>query len=68
MFEFSTIEERVTVNHMGTVLTKEPIDLGKNGYLELDEETSPNFLGYDETIEEFLGEEQTEKQEGGMTQ
>lgn len=66
--EFSTIEERVTVNHMGTVLTKEPIDLGKNGYLELDEETSPNFLGYDETIEEFLGEEQTEKQEGGMTQ
>ena len=66
--EFATIEVNVRVNFAGTLLMKEPLDFGEDGYLVLDEDTSPNFLGYDETMEEFLAEEQEEKQNGGLTQ
>ena len=67
---FASIEERVFVNHAGTLLMREPIDLGKNGYLELDDDSTLNFLGYEQTIKEFL-EEQTElaeQVEGGIKQ
>ena len=45
----------------GTVLLKEPLDLGANGGIEFDEETSPNFLGYEETPRELLAENEQEK-------
>lgn len=51
---FSTIERNVAVNHAGTILTKAPLDFGGQEYFIFDEDTSPNFLGYDLTPEEFL--------------
>lgn len=50
---------------------KEPLDLGENGYIELDNETGLNFLGYDQTMQEFMTEEkqqEEQKEEGGITQ
>ena len=51
---FATIERNVAVNHAGTILTKAPLDFGGQEYFVFDEDTSPNFLGYDLTPEEFL--------------
>ena len=48
------------MDHAGTVLTREPIDLGENGCIEFDEESSPNFLGDEMTLEEYLTAEFTE--------
>lgn len=68
--EFATLEERVAINFAGTILTKTPIDLGRDGYRDLDEETSPNLLGYEQTMREYMEEQdQTEQQtEGVITQ
>lgn len=68
--EFTSIEKKVIVNHGGTVLLKEKLDLGPDGVIEFNEETSPNFLGYEETPREFLAEnEQEETNElGGIKQ
>lgn len=64
--EFCSVEKEVVVNHAGTLLMKEPLDLGENGYIELDNETGLNFLGYDQTMQEFMTEEkQQEEQKGG---
>lgn len=67
---FASVEERVFVDHAGTLLMREPIELGKNGYLELDDDSALNFLGYEQTIKEFLDEqaETAEQTEGGITQ
>lgn len=67
---FASVEERVFVNHAGTLLMREPIELGKNGYLELDDDSALNFLGYEQTIKEFLDEqaEMAKQTEGGITQ
>ena len=43
----------ILVDHMGTVLTKEPIRFGKDGYILFDEDSSPNFLGMNLTLEQF---------------
>ena len=51
---FATIERNIAANHAGTILTKAPLDFGGQEYLVFDEDTSPNFLGYDLTPEEFL--------------
>lgn len=59
--EFCTVENEVVVNHAGTLLMKEPLDLGENGYIELDNETGLNFLGYDQTMKEFLENKNTEE-------
>ena len=63
---FSSIEKHVGVDHAGTVLTREPIDLGKNDCIEFDEETSPNFLGDELTLRDYLTadftEDETEEQ------
>lgn len=42
---FATVEPSVAVNHAGTIITKEPIIFGEEGYIELDDDSSPNFLG-----------------------
>lgn len=69
---FCTVEPKVAVNHAGSVLTKEPLDFGKDGYIPLTEETEPNFLDEDMTIAEFMHSDfDTEQNEnndmGGMT-
>lgn len=60
---FATVEKHVIVNHSGTILVKEPLNLGAQGYIEFDEDTSLNFLGYEMTPQEFIntGIKQTEE-------
>lgn len=62
--EFTSIEKNVIVNHGGTVLLKEQLDLGPDGVVEFNEETSPNFLGYEETPRELLAETEQEEIDG----
>ena len=50
---FATVEPSVAVNHAGTIITKEPIIFGEEGYIELDDDSSPNFLGDHMSVEEF---------------
>ena len=64
---FVTVEPRVKVNHGGTVLLKEALEFDENGYIELDEDTSPNFNGELMTADEFINMDFTEEQDGGMT-
>lgn len=59
--EFTSIEKNVIIDHGGTVLLKEPLDLGANGFIEFNEEIFPNFLGYEETPRELLAENEQEK-------
>lgn len=59
--EFTSIEKKVIIDHGGTVLLKEPLDLGANGFIEFNEEIFPNFLGYEETPGELLAENEQEK-------
>ena len=67
---FSTIENRVVVNHAGSVITKEPIDLGEQGYITFTEDTSPNFTGETMSLYQFREyrpeQEQTEAENMGM--
>ena len=63
---FSTIEKRVTVNHSGSVITKEPIDLGEQGYISFTEDTSPNFTGEIMSLYEFREYESEQKEDMGM--
>ena len=65
---FCSVEPRVGVNHGGTVLLKEVLDFGGQGYIPLDEDTEPNFTGEEMTAEEFAEEEVQDEtlQMGGM--
>ena len=65
---FCSIEPKVGVNHGGTVLLKEVLDFGEQGYISLDEDTEPNFLGDEMTPSEFAEEEAQDEtlQMGGM--
>ena len=49
----STIEPKVGVNHGGTVLMRDILDFGESGYIPLDDDTEPNFLGETMTASEF---------------
>lgn len=62
--EFTSIEKNVIVNHGGTVLLKKQLDLGPDGVIEFNEETSPNFLGYEETPRKLLAENEQEEIDG----
>lgn len=48
--EFATIEPRVIVNHAGTILSKEAIEMGPDGFVEIDE------YGFEDsmTLQEWL--------------
>ena len=65
---FCSVEPKVGVNHGGTVLLKEVLDFGEQGYISLDEDTEPNFLGETMTVSEFAEEEAQDEamQMGGM--
>ena len=71
----ATIENHVRVNHMGTVITAEPTDLGAAGYIEYGEDNYfLNFAGSHDctTIPEYthyLSElQQAQGEEPGMAQ
>lgn len=51
---FSTIEPKVAVNHGGSIITKEPLEFGKEKIIPLSEDTSPNFLGVQLNIGEYM--------------
>ena len=61
--QFCTVEPRVSANHGGSVITKEPIDFGKEGYISFTEETSPNFTGESMTLEEFMRDQSPQEGE-----
>jgi len=65
---FCSVEPRVGVNHGGTILLKEVLDFGEQGYIPLDEDTEPNFTGEEMTAEEFAEEENLDEsmQMGGI--
>ena len=66
----AAIEPKVGVNHGGSVLTNETIDFGENGYIELKDETEPNFTGQEISIDDYVTEnfslDESEEQSGGM--
>lgn len=65
---FCSIESKVGVNHGGTILMRDILDFGESGYIPLDEDTEPNFLGDEMTPSEFAEEEVQDEtlQMGGM--
>ncbi|WP_303838747.1 LPD28 domain-containing protein [Ruminococcus flavefaciens] len=67
---FCAIEKNVTVNHAGSIITKEPIELGEQGYISLNQDNSPNFLGENMSIYMFreYDTEQSEEMSMGMTE
>ena len=67
---FCAIEKNVTVNHAGSIITKEPIELGEHGYISLNQDNSPNFLGENMSIYMFreYDPEQSEEMSMGMTE
>ena len=43
------------MNFSGSVITSDPVDLGEDGYVELSEDNSPNFIGGDGiTIDKYI--------------
>lgn len=55
-----TLEGNVIVNYFGSVLTTEPFDLGKAGYLPIDYDDY-GFTGAEMKLEEFLLENRISK-------
>lgn len=64
--DFCALEKRVTVNHGGTVITKEPIDLGEQGFIPINEDNYPNFLGEIISMHEFPDYGSDESEDMGM--
>lgn len=66
--DFYALEKSVAVNHTGSIVTKEPIDFKSKGYIVLDEDSSPNFLGENMSLYEFreYNPDQTEELSMGM--
>lgn len=65
---FYALEKCVAVNHAGSVVTKEPIDLGKTGFIAFTEDNFPDFSGETMSLymfREYDGE-QTEDEDMGM--
>lgn len=63
---FAALENIVTVNHGGSVITKEHIELGEKGYISLNEDTEPNFLGETTTIKEYFQDNAEISEDMGM--
>lgn len=65
---FATVEPYVRSDHAGTILVKAPLSFGSEGYIAFDDDTSPNFLGYELTPTEFMDTDftQTEDEDEDM--
>lgn len=56
--EAAELKEYIMVNHMGTIITKEPIDLGKEGSIVFENEDDFYFTDGDNlTLEHFINNE-----------
>lgn len=53
---FAAIEKNVVVGHSGSILCKEPIDLGDKKFIDFieNEDLSPNFLGDEISLRDYL--------------
>ena len=56
-----SVEEKVLVNHAGSVLLTEPLELPETRYLMLTEEEGLNFTGGFSTLAQFLQEEKKDR-------
>lgn len=65
---FCTLEKSVKVDHAGSVITREPLDLGEKGYISFDDDSSPNFTGETMLMEEFVSSDsgQSESMDMGV--
>lgn len=64
---FATVEPSVAVNHAGTIITKEPIIFGEEGYIAFDDDSSPNFLGDYMSVEEFFNTDFSQDEDESQT-
>ena len=55
------VEEQVVVNHAGSVLLTEPLELAEDGRLMLTEEEGLNFTGGFSTLSQFLQEQKKDR-------
>lgn len=56
-----TVEQNVTVNHAGAIITAKPLDLGEDGRLFLTEENGLNFVGSEISMQRFFNEQQKDR-------
>lgn len=66
--DFCAIEKNAAVNHGGTIITTESLDLGKQGYISLDDDSGPNFIGEVCTMEDFVNGTLEQSEEMNLTQ
>ena len=57
------IEQHVAVNHAGTILINQELDLGEDGRLMFTEDAGLNFTGGEKTINEYLGNAPAKKKD-----
>ena len=77
-YTYATLEEKVGVDFSGTILSKVPFDLGKDEYIDLENEIDgiPDFLDVKMSVSEFINSdfdpeqnedfEESEEEIGGM--
>ena len=51
---FASLQKSVFINHFGSIITKEPVDLGPDGIIEFTKDTEPKFTGKTVNFEKFL--------------
>jgi len=56
-----TVENHVTVNHAGSVITAKPLDLGEEGWLSFTEEKGLNFVGGEISAYRFFNEQRKDR-------
>ena len=56
-----TVEQNVTVNHAGAIVTAKPLDLGEDGCLTLTEDEGLNFIGSEISMQRFFNEQQKDR-------
>ena len=52
--QFCTLETKAGVNHGGSIITSEPLELGEKGYIQFNENNSPNFIGEQISFAQFM--------------
>ncbi len=64
---FASMEKVVGVDHAGTLISSQPFDFSDDSCIPFDEDSSPNFLGYDMSLEEYMNAsfEHSESQDTG---
>lgn len=56
-----TVEQNVTVNHAGAIITAKPLDLGEEGCLTLTEDEGLNFVGGEISMQRFFNEQRKDR-------